>query len=604
MLSLTHHANPLRPRFAALLAALALLGLGAASAGVASAQAPVCAKTGSETVWTGDSSYAMGSTADIHGSGYEPNCDVTVKVTWPDGSVQTGDGTATPGSDWVTTDSGGGFSYDYKLRDVGGDYTVEVLGQNGEVLATTVFADAVKLDDLFLDDTDPITNPTNYIFTAGNVIRAEGSVDNNKHYRWRIMNASGTNERLTNCVGPASGDVSDSYTVAADDPLSGNTSWRYELIQFDDALTCAAMTATPDLASPLGGSIAQKFFSVAKVNVYSDAALTNPTTVFSTGQTPFVTADGLGNVKTSGSNSAQQNWDITWYKPDGTIACQNTTQVDRPNSDATGHLPDPLDSENNGENYLKYPPHATATGALFNRAANYDGACPAFDPTNTGIWKLKVAYTFGNDVEHAVVLSFSVSSCVATSVTTNPTAVTTTYGDGNVQFTAAAGGVPSPSVAWEESTDGGGSWHSAPGTNNTVTYTVADPAVSQSGNQYRAVFTNTCSGTQTATSNPALLTVDPRPITVTADPQTKVYGDADPALTYAITSGSLAYTDTQAGVLSGSLTRVAGETVAGSPYAIQQGTLAANANYALTYVGDSLSITPRPITVTADPQSP
>ena len=53
--------------------------------------------------------------------------------------------------------------------------------------------------------------------------------------------------------------------------------------------------------------------------------------------------------------------------------------------------------------------------------------------------------------------------------------------------------------------------------------------------------------------------------------------------------------------LSGSLTRAAGENV--GSYAIQQGTLAASANYALTYAGASLSITARPITVTAVPDN-
>ncbi len=85
-----------------------------------------------------------------------------------------------------------------------------------------------------------------------------------------------------------------------------------------------------------------------------------------------------------------------------------------------------------------------------------------------------------------------------------------------------------------------------------------------------------------------------RPITVTADPQTKIYGNVDPALTYQITSGSLAAGDS----FSGALTRVAGETVVGSPYAIQQGTLALNSNYTLTYVGAILTITPAPVAIT------
>ena len=87
-----------------------------------------------------------------------------------------------------------------------------------------------------------------------------------------------------------------------------------------------------------------------------------------------------------------------------------------------------------------------------------------------------------------------------------------------------------------------------------------------------------------------LLTVTPRPLTIAADPQTKVYGEPDPALTYAVGGGGLVYGD----VLTGALTRVSGETVAGGPYAILQGTLtnAANPNYDIAYTGNVLAITP------------
>jgi hypothetical protein len=92
----------------------------------------------------------------------------------------------------------------------------------------------------------------------------------------------------------------------------------------------------------------------------------------------------------------------------------------------------------------------------------------------------------------------------------------------------------------------------------------------------------------------ANLSITARPVTVTADPKTKVYGDADPALTYQITSGSLAFSDG----FSGALTRAAGDNV--GDYAIQQGTLTLGPNYDLTFVGANLSITARPVTVTAD----
>ena len=94
----------------------------------------------------------------------------------------------------------------------------------------------------------------------------------------------------------------------------------------------------------------------------------------------------------------------------------------------------------------------------------------------------------------------------------------------------------------------------------------------------------------------ANLTITARPITVTADAKTKVYGNADPALTYQSPAAAWSRSDS----FSGALTRVAGEDV--GTYAITQGTLALGANYALTYVGANLTITARPITVTADAQ--
>jgi hypothetical protein len=89
------------------------------------------------------------------------------------------------------------------------------------------------------------------------------------------------------------------------------------------------------------------------------------------------------------------------------------------------------------------------------------------------------------------------------------------------------------------------------------------------------------------------LTVSPRPITVTADDKTKVYGNADPALSWQVTTGSLVGNDT----LSGTLTRASGANV--GSYAIDASALA-NGNYAVTAVDGTLTVTPRPITVTAD----
>ncbi|NID13823.1 MBG domain-containing protein, partial [Fibrivirga algicola] len=86
----------------------------------------------------------------------------------------------------------------------------------------------------------------------------------------------------------------------------------------------------------------------------------------------------------------------------------------------------------------------------------------------------------------------------------------------------------------------------------------------------------------------ANLTITKKTVTVTAEAKTKVYGTADPMLTYTY-SPALVGNDS----FSGALTRVAGEDVANSPYAIQQGTLALSSNYTLNYVGANLTITPQ-----------
>ncbi|WP_342330291.1 MBG domain-containing protein [Pedobacter sp. FW305-3-2-15-E-R2A2] len=81
-------------------------------------------------------------------------------------------------------------------------------------------------------------------------------------------------------------------------------------------------------------------------------------------------------------------------------------------------------------------------------------------------------------------------------------------------------------------------------------------------------------------------------VNVTAVANTKVYGEADPAFTYTF-SPALIGTDT----FTGSLNRAAGENIGN--YAIGQGTLALNSNYTLTFTSADLSITAKPVTVTA-----
>jgi hypothetical protein len=89
--------------------------------------------------------------------------------------------------------------------------------------------------------------------------------------------------------------------------------------------------------------------------------------------------------------------------------------------------------------------------------------------------------------------------------------------------------------------------------------------------------------------NPTVTTtaaITPRAITITADAETKAFGSADPPLTWQLTTGALVGGDS----LGGALARAAGEGL--GAYAISQGTLTAGSNYAVTFVGSTLTIGP------------
>jgi MBG domain (YGX type) len=154
----------------------------------------------------------------------------------------------------------------------------------------------------------------------------------------------------------------------------------------------------------------------------------------------------------------------------------------------------------------------------------------------------------------------------------------------------------------------------------TLAYTASSPL--ESGDSYtgklgRATGENVGNyainlGTLTAGANydlklsatPVNFAITARSITVTPDAnQSKVYGDADPVLTFHLAAGSsLAFNDTLADATDGAPSRAQGENV--GTYAIQQGTLtaAANNNYELHFDanGVTFAITPKAITVTAD----
>jgi len=106
-------------------------------------------------------------------------------------------------------------------------------------------------------------------------------------------------------------------------------------------------------------------------------------------------------------------------------------------------------------------------------------------------------------------------------------------------------------------------------------------------------------GNYTVTLNSTAGTITKAILDVTADALGKVYGATDPALTYS-TSG-FQPGDSAGTVLSGTLLRTAGENTGN--YAINQNTLASNANYSIAYTGANFGITRAMLNVAAHHQS-
>ncbi len=127
-------------------------------------------------------------------------------------------------------------------------------------------------------------------------------------------------------------------------------------------------------------------------------------------------------------------------------------------------------------------------------------------------------------------------SAVAPQITAQPASDSVQSGT-SATFTAGASGSPTPSVQWEVSSDGGGSWSEIAGASSTsYSFTTSSP---QSGYQYRAVFTNSAGS---ATTNAATLTVTAPPggdaPQVTTQPAGQTVGPGDYATFTAAASGS------------------------------------------------------------------
>ncbi len=141
------------------------------------------------------------------------------------------------------------------------------------------------------------------------------------------------------------------------------------------------------------------------------------------------------------------------------------------------------------------------------------------------------AAVFTNTAGQATSKTATLTVTSKPAVTLQPVSVTVEEGQSAV-FEAAASGFPAPTVQWQISTNGGGTWKNVAGATSDQ-LTIASAKTSESGDQFRAVFTNAAGE---ATSEAATLTVQKLPA-VTKQPVSATVDEGQSATFEATASG-------------------------------------------------------------------
>ena len=231
-------------------------------------------------------------------------------------------------------------------------------------------------------------------------------------------------------------------------------------------------------------------------------------------------------------------------------------------------------------------------GAVAGDGVSYTGGTATFSDKNVGNGKTVTAT--GLSLAGADAGNYTVNTSATTTANVTPATLNVTYTGVNKVYDASA----TAAVNTADNHLGA----DVITINRTANFADANAGVGKTINVTGVTLSGADAGNYTvASTGTANADITPRGIIVTANNATKVYGGADPAFTFNVGGAGFAGADTITSVFTGALTRAAGENVTGSPYAINQGTLASNANYSITaYTSGQFSITPKALSITAD----
>jgi hypothetical protein len=223
---------------------------------------------------------------------------------------------------------------------------------------------------------------------------------------------------------------------------------------------------------------------------------------------------------------------------------------------------------------------------------NSTGAVNTANVGSYAITPSSAVFSVGSASNYSITYVDGVLTVTPATLTYTANAANRLYGGADPVFSGTVSGfVLADNLG--NATTGTANWNtSALNTSNVGSYAINGSGLAANNGNYTFVQ---------APGNATAYSILQRGISIIATATSKVYGSADPNL-FTVGGNGLASWDSNSTAFTGSLSHTGGENVVGSPYAITQGTLAANSNYSVTgFTSNNLTITPAALTVAGVP---
>lgn len=371
------------------------------------------------------------------------------------------------------------------------------------------------------------------------------------------------------------------YAVTGAGLAANSTNYTFTFVQAAGNATALRVNPRPITIS--ANPLSRLYGSANRALTYTvgGSGLINGDTLTGALATSATTASNVGTYAiTQGDLAASSNYVVTYNGANLWVTPAPLTVTVLGGTSVYGQSP-----ANPGLGYsgLVNGESASAVTGLFN-------TLNITNTTNVGVYNGGIGGTLTNPnyyVLSTVLGGWSVTRApVTVTYTANPLSIIYGNAAAGLSGTTIATGLVNGEALASVTTGTAAFTTTAGATSNVGTYAINGSGLAGNSGNYAFTFAQ-------AAGNANALTIAARPITISADPLSRLYGGTNPALTYTVGGSGLVIGDTLTGALATTATTASNV----GTYAITQGNLAASSNYAVTYDGANLSVTPAQLTL-------